>query len=169
MDGNITYHPNRVYKCFAPAMLVCAVVFWVLLGGLLNAPQYSEAVIVLIMAVITTVLQRYLYRLAAVSVILEPEGLRILNDGKTTCRFLPWEALHWGGYARSFRGHLFLILSGEVLDEKQAKHLADRGANQSRIWLGDAAVIWLDNLQDTTEMEQVLAQKICGFRKQSVN
>lgn len=110
--------------------------------------------------VICILLTKVVYDSSKRFLVFEQEGLRIVGSGHSDYRYMPWEVLIHGYYVRNYKGHLFLILSPNVLNVKAAKRLVWRGANSSRICIDDTVVIFLDDLQNTAQIKELISEHI---------
>ena len=82
--------------------------------------------------------------------------IRIIGGSYFDYRYIPWDELTYGCYTRNYKGHLFLLLSPNVLNSKEAKRFANQGANSSRIVIDYVVVIYLDVLQDVSQIKSLI-------------
>ena len=101
-------------------------------------------------------LTKVLYDSSKRAVIFEQNGLRIIGGSYFDYRYIPWGELTYGCYTRNYKGHLFLLLSPNVLSLKEAKRFANQGANSSRIFIDYVVVIYLDVLQDIAQIKELI-------------
>lgn len=106
--------------------------------------------------VLCTCLAKVLYDSSKKTIFFEPKGLRIVGCGDAGHCYISWEALTNAYYVRSFKRHLFLVLSPEALSSKEAKSFANRGANSSRICIDSVVIIPIDILQDTSPLMELV-------------
>lgn len=92
-------------------------------------------------------------------VIFEQNGVRII-DGDSDCCYFSWEELNYGYYIKSYKGHLFLLLSAEMLNPEEAKRIVNKGANTSRILIDRVVVIYLDLLQDVSQVKEIISNHL---------
>jgi len=85
-------------------------------------------------------------------VIFDQNGMWILGSSHDQ-RYIPWSELTYGCYTRNFKNSEFLVLSPNFLSLKEAKRFANKGANFSRLLIDDVVVIYLDFLQDVTQIK----------------
>lgn len=100
-----------------------------------------------------------LYDSFNIILFFEEDGLRITGGRKGSYCYLAWENLLYGYYVKSYRGHLFLLLSPTVLGEKQVKAFVNRGARSSILTIDDTVVIYVDATQDLTQIKEVIRGK----------
>ena len=105
-------------------------------------------------------LTKVLYDSSKRAIFFEQKGLRIIGGSHLDYRYIPWERLSYGGYAKNYKGHLFLVLSPNALSSKEAKHFANQVANSSRIFIDDVVVIYLDILQDVSKIKELIESHI---------
>ena len=105
-------------------------------------------------------LSKVLYDSSKKAVIFEQNGLRIIGGSYFDYRYIPWGELKYGYYTRNYKGHLFVVLSPNVLNSKEAKCFANQGANSSRIFIDYVVVIYLDVLQDVTQIKKLIASHL---------
>lgn len=105
-------------------------------------------------------LTKVLYDSSKRAVIFEQNGLRIIGGSYFDYRYIPWGELTYGCYTRNYKGHLFLLLSPNVLNSKEAKRFANQGANWSRIYIDYVVVIYLDVLQDVTQIKKIIDSQL---------
>ena len=101
-------------------------------------------------------LTKVLYNSSKRAAIFEQNGIRIIGGGYFDYRYIPWGELPYGCYTRNYKGHLFLLLSPNVLNSKEAKRFANKGANSSRIVIDYVVVIYLDVLQDVERIKSLI-------------
>ncbi len=101
-------------------------------------------------------LTKVLYDSAQRAVFFEEKGLRVIGGSYREYRYIPWEELPYGCYAKNYKGHLFLILSPNALSHEQAKHFANRGANSSRICIDGVVVIYIDIRQEVSKLREFI-------------
>lgn len=99
---------------------------------------------------------KVLYDSSKKAIIFELNGLRIIGGSYSDYRYVSWEKLAYGCYAKNYKGHLFLLLSPNMLNAKEAKRFANRGANSSRIYIDSVVVIYLDRLQDVSQIKKLI-------------
>jgi len=90
------------------------------------------------------------------AIIFEQNGLRIIGSSFLDYHYVPWEKLTYRYYIRNYRGHLFLLLSPNVLNFKEAKRFANKGVFSSRIFIDCVVVIHL-GIQDKTQIKELIA------------
>jgi hypothetical protein len=100
-------------------------------------------------------LTKVLYDSSKRAAIFEQNGIRIIGS-YFDYRYIPWGELTYGCYARNYKGHLFLLLSPNVLNSEEAKRFANKGANSSRIVIDHVVVIYLDVLQDVAQIKSLI-------------
>ena len=105
-------------------------------------------------------LTKVLYDSSRRAVIFEQNGLRIIGGSYFDYRYIPWEGLTYGCYTRNYKGHLFLLLSPNVLNPKEAKRFANQGANSSRLFIDYVVVIYLDILQDVAQIKKLIDSQL---------
>lgn len=101
-------------------------------------------------------LTKVLYDASQRTIAFEKKGLRIIGGSYFDYRYIPWEKLTYARYAKNYKGHLFLILSSDVLNHKAAKHFANQGANLSKIYIDGVVSIYIDNLQDVSSLRKII-------------
>jgi hypothetical protein len=94
------------------------------------------------------------YDTANIAVSFEWEGVRILGGGRNAYRYIRWEDLPYAYYATNFKGHEFLVLSPKALSRKEAKKLANRGANSSKICIDDSVVVGMNPVQNVSPIKK---------------
>ena len=88
-------------------------------------------------------LTKVIYDMSKRAVIFEQNGLRIFDGGYLGYRYMPWEKLTYGCYIRNYKGHLFLLLSPNALNSKEAKYFANQGVKNISTILGKSLRYWL--------------------------
>ena len=105
-------------------------------------------------------LTKVLYDSANKAVFFEEKGLRIIGSCYVNYQYIPWEELAYAYYTRNYKGHLFLVLSPKMLSLKEAKHFANRGAILSQIYINYVVVLYIDILQDVSNLRRLIDEHI---------
>ncbi len=105
-------------------------------------------------------LTKVIYDSTKRAVCFDSKGLQIIGGSYLEHRTILWEKLTYAYYARSYKGHLFLVLSPNVLSSKEAKRFANQGANSSQIYIDGVVVIYMDVLQDVSQLRALIDNQI---------
>lgn len=159
MNDTIIYRPYRSHAWPLPFTIPVGMLAFMAAGYCLPFLGFRVLVLVAI-GIACTWLTKVLYDSSNIAVYLEQEGLRIIGGSYNDYRYALWEELSYAYYVRSFKGHLFLVLSPKALSSKEAKNLANRGANSSRICIDYAVVIYIDILQNTSQLKELIDNHI---------
>lgn len=142
MKDTIIYRPCRSYAWFIPFTILIGMLAFFAAGYCL--PFWGFNVIVPVaMGIACTWLTKVLYDCSNIAIFFEQEGLRIIGSSYNDYRYVLWEELSCAYYVTSYKGHLFVVLSQKALSPKEAKKLANRGANSHKTSVDDAVVIYL--------------------------
>ena len=101
-------------------------------------------------------LTKVLYDSSKRAVFFEQKGLRIIGGSYFDYRYVPWGELAYAYYARNYKGHLFLVLSPNALSTREVKRFANQGATSSRIFIDYVVVIYIDILQDVSQIKELI-------------
>lgn len=101
-------------------------------------------------------LTKMIYDSSNKAVFFEQKGLRIVGGNYKDYRYILWEELTYAYFARDFKGHLFLVLSPNALNSKEAKRFANRGANLSQICVDSVVVIYMDVVQNVSQLKELI-------------
>ncbi len=155
MKDTIIYRPYRSYAWFLPFTIPIGILAFIFAGYCL--PFWGFDVIVPVAIGITcTWSTKFLYDSSRIAISFEAEGLRIIGSSYNDYRYVLWEELSYAYYVRSFKGHLFVVLSPKTLSSKEANKLANRGANSTRICIDYAVVIYIDIPQDISQIKELI-------------
>lgn len=159
MDSTIIFQPYQKQTWPLLFTVPISVLAFVCAGYFLYFSLIAS-ICLLGVGIICTCLTKVVYDSSERFLSFERDGLRIVGCGHSDYRYMPWETLTHGSYVRNYKGHLFLILSPNVLNVKEAKRLVWRGANSSRICIDDTVVIFLDDLQNTAQIKELISEHI---------
>lgn len=142
MNNTIVYCPHRSDIYFAGTMFVVSILSFAALGHCLSD---FEAVCYLYAGIgsLSLWLAKNLFNSSQLRLLFDREGIRVVG-GKYDNQFIPWNKYIYAYYVQSYRGHLFVVLSPQVLNLRQAKAFANHGANTSKTCVDDVCVIYLN-------------------------
>lgn len=159
MNHAIAYRPYRSHAWFVPFAYGIGIISIFAAGY--SLPHIGFATFVLLgIGIVCFLLAKVLYDSSSILVLLEQEGLRITGGNHSNYRYIPWKELSYAYYTRSYRGHLFLILSPTPLSQKQTQILTNRGANTSKICVDSVVVIHIDTMQNTSQLKETVVSKV---------
>lgn len=153
MDNTVIYYPYRAHIWFAPLLLAIGIVSFLSLGYYL---PYIDATTCLlaIMGIVSVGLLKVLYDSSRIAVLLGCKGLCVIGEKQNGFYYMPWEEVPYAYYVRSYKGHLFLVLSPKPLDGKELKSFANRAANLSKVCIDFVVVIHIDSSQNTSKVRE---------------
>ncbi len=155
MNDAIVYHPYKAQTW--PLVFTLPVGILAFVGAGYCLPFSGVSVLCLTgIGIVCIWLSKVLYDSSKKAVIFEQNGLRIIGGSYFDYRYIPWGELKYGYYTRNYKGHLFVVLSPNVLNSKEAKRFANQGANSSRIFIDYVVVIYLDALQDVAQIKNLI-------------
>lgn len=159
MNGITIYRPYRVHAWTLPFTVTVGVFAFVATGYCV--PYWGYNVIILaVIGIICAWLTKVFYDTSNITVIFEQYGLRTIASRYDDCRYVLWAELLYAYYVRSFKGHLFLVLSSKALSPKEARQFANRGANSSRICIDSVFVIYIDIFQDASQLRELIENHV---------
>ena len=153
MNKAIIYRPNKNQIWLLPFFL--EIFSFVVVGYCLtfsDANTIFLSVMFGVFGIVSAWCTITLYGSSKQAVIFDQNGMWILGSSYDQ-RYIPWSELTYGCYTRNFKNSEFLVLSPDFLTLKEAKHFANKGANFSRLLIDDIVVIYLDFLQDVTQIK----------------
>lgn len=160
MKDTIVYRPYRSHAWFLPFTIPVGMLAFIFAGYCLPFWGFY-AIVPVAIGIACTWLTKVLYDYSRVAVFFEQEGLRVIGSSYNDYRYVLWEELSYAYYVRSFKGHLFAVLSPKALSPKEAKKLANRGANSTRICIDDTVVIHLEDiLQDGLQIKEFIENHV---------
>ncbi len=154
MNNIYTYRPYRSHVWFLPIVIPVAMLSFTAAGYCF--PYVGVGVFCVAIGIVCTYLTKVLYDSSNMAVVFEQKGLRIVGGSYNDYRYLLWEEVSNAYYVRNFRGFLFLVISPKVLGPQEAKKLANRGANLSKICIDDVIVIHIDYLQNVSQIKELI-------------
>ena len=162
MDNSILYRPYKSQSW--PLIFLLPVGILALIGAGYCFSYSSVNAFCLIGVGLTCIwLIKVIYDSSKKAVIFEQNGLRIIGGSYFDYRYISWGEVTYGCYTRNYKGHLFLLLSPNVLNAKEAKHFANQGANSSQIYIDNIVVIYLDVLQDVSQIKKFIDCHLAQF------
>lgn len=159
MNDTFIYRPYKSHAWTLPFTTSVGLLAFVAAGYCVPYWGYNVLILAAV-GIVCAWLTKLLYDSSNVAVIFEQEGLRALGGNYNEYRYVLWEEVSYAYYVRSFKGHLFLVLTPNALSSKEAKHLANRGANSSRICIDSVLVIYIDIFQDVTKIKELIGNHV---------
>lgn len=154
MNNTYSYRPYRSHTCFLRFVIPVAMLAFFAAGYCF---QYvGVCVFFTVIGLVCTYLTKMLYDSSNMAVVFEKEGLRTIGSSYKDYRHFLWEEVLNAYYVRNFRGFLFLVISPKALKPKEAKFFANKGANLSKICIDDVAVIYIDDLQNVSQIKEII-------------
>lgn len=155
MNDTIIYRPYRSHIWFVPFTAGVEILSFVAVGYCL--PHLRVTVLLpVVIGIISIWLTKVLYDSSNLVVFFGQEGFQITGNRCNDYRYFLWEELPYAYYARSYKGHLFVVLSPKVLSSKEVKNYVNRGANSSRICIDSVIVIHIDVLQNASRLKELI-------------
>lgn len=158
MNHRIIYRPYQSNIYFAIAIIACGIFSLIALGHCLLVVK-PITFLFAGMCILSFWLAQMLINSAQQRLIFEPEGIHA-TGGKNNGKFVPWNKFTYAYFERNYKGHLFLVLSPQMLHSQQTKSLTNRGANTSRIFVDNACVIFLNNSSTSLRIEELIKQTV---------
>lgn len=155
MNDVIVYRPYRLQAWLLMFTIPTGMLAF-LAAGYYMLFQAVSSLALMAIGIICVWLSKLLYNASKITVTFEQEGLRIMDRDYNGCQYRFWCELSYAYYVKSFKGHLFLVLSPKKLSPKEAKHLTNRGANSSKVCIDYAIVIYLDILQNISKLKELI-------------
>lgn len=158
----IIYHPYHTELFFGWVMKIIGVISLIIAGALWADVELMSFFAVLLEGLLSIGLAGWLHKCSRIMLIFEFDGVRIIYDRENKYCFIPWNSLCYRYYGRNSKGHEYLVLSPDVLNEKELKKLIQRGANSTKVHFEKAIVIHMDSLQDTSKIKEMVEEKIAS-------
>lgn len=164
---NVVYKPYRTHIWFVPFLSCISVVFFVV--PLWNILSYGyedlfTLTLLLIVGLASALLAVWLYRTAKKKIIFDHTGLKICSGSRSVKRdyYVAWGDIKYRYLSKSYKGHSFWVLSPTKLNEKQVKKYVNKSANTSRVCFRNVVVLFVDPIQDTSRVEEIIRKTSAG-------
>lgn len=157
MDDIMVYRPYRSHGWFVPFSIAVSILAFVLIG-FCGSGMGNTILFLVTIGTISVWITKVLYDSANIVLFFEPDGLRIAGGKHKNYRYLPWKGFSYAYYARNYKGFLFAVLSPKALSSKAVKNFVRRSANLSRICVDFAVVVYIDNLQNASQLQELIAK-----------
>ena len=151
MNDMIVYHPYKMQTWLLVFIIPIGTLAFLGAGYCLTFSG-SMALCLVGIGILCTWLAKILYVSSGISVILEQNGLHIISGSCRDCRNIPWKKLPYSYHTTNYKGHMFLVLSPNVLSPKDVKRFANREAILSRVCIDNVVVIYIDRFQNVSEL-----------------
>ena len=165
MNKTIIYRPYKLHTLLLLFTISIGTIAFVGAGYCLVLLESGFFVLVTV-GVACIWLTKILYDSSNTAVFFEQDGVRIVGGSYNNYRYLSWAELTHMYYARNYKKHLFLVLSQRGLSAKEIKSFANRCANSSKILIDDVIVIYIDILQNTSQLKVLIDSHIDGDKKE---
>lgn len=164
-DG-IVFHTERIAVVFGHICVGFGLFFFFMFGvSVAQAERKNEPITldeflifcgILLMCLVYAI---WLYRMARSAIVFDAAGLRLLNDGRTRYRFLPWSRFSYGYFRRNTRGFEFVVLSAVPLTPAKVKRAINWNVSL-RIYYGDYVVFPCESITTSKEQEAAIREMI---------
>lgn len=156
MSDTIIYHPHQSHGRFVP-FTIGVEIFSFVAGGYCLPRIDLFCFCFFGIGIPCLVLSKILYDSSNNAVLLEQDGLRIVEGRSRTFRYILWKEVPYVYFTRSYKGHSFVVLSPKVLNRKQAQAFTNRGANTSRISVDFVVVIHINAAQSASLLKEAIS------------
>ena len=151
MSNAVKYRPWKLYIYIIPIVIFCGSAF-IVIAGLYFSTSLTNFCISLLLGTLSFGLAKVLYDSYKVIILFSPQMIEITE--KKQSKAYKYTEFLYGYYGRSYKGHLFLVLSNKRIDKKQVKLLCNKSANYSKICFDDTVVIPIGNPNNKNEIEK---------------
>ena len=159
MNTMMQYRPFKSHAWFVPFTWIVSMLAFTGAGFFL--PVFGlTTFLFLVTGVICCFLTKILYDSSNITVSIETEGIRIVGGTYSNYQYVSWEKFICAYYARSYKGHLYLVLSPEELAPKQVMQYINKGACLSKLSVGLVVVIHIDVMQNTLQVREFIRNKV---------
>ena len=102
------------------------------------------------------------YDLLKVTILFESEGIRLINVKGLKEYFIPYQNFSSGYYCKSYRGHLYLVLTPELLAEKQIRKMVNRNVWFNSVYIDNSLLIFIHNANEEEKLliKEIVTEKI---------
>lgn len=147
----MTYRPYREYRVLSMFFIMFAILFVVFAGVIIFANVWA-GLIFLFSGVFFLLVAKWLYDISGIVIILEQQGLHIVDRKHKDGQYYSWETLSCAYYIRNFKNFLFLILSPKKLSCEEASFFMKRCENSSRVCIDNVVVFRVDLSRDMPQL-----------------
>lgn len=158
MNDVIIYRPYRSHGWFVPFTIAIGILAFMAAGFCI--PEMGLFDFFLTIGVLSMCVTKVLYDSTNIVIFFEREGMRIAGGRYNNYSFFPWKEFSYVYYAKSFKGHLFAVLSPKALSPKEVKNFVNRSANSSRMCIDFVVAIHIDVLQRTSQLKDLIASHV---------
>ncbi len=159
MDNAIIYRPYKTQTWVLVFMIPFGILAFMGVGYGLSSGAVVPCIFLTAMGVGCMWAIKKLYDDSKRVVVLHEKGLQMI-DSYLDDRHISWEELPYAYDANNYKGFLFLVLSPNKLSHKEGKRFANRGANSSRMYIDGIVVIYMDHLQDTSRIREMVKNHV---------
>ncbi len=128
MNDAMIYRPYKTQTAFLFLTIPLGIATFVIACYCLFSAQVGLCLIFTGAEIGSIWVNKVLYDDAKRAVLFDETGLRMIGGSYLDYRCISWEDFPYAYYARSYKGHLFLVLSPGALGHKEAKRFANKGA-----------------------------------------
>ena len=159
MNDIIIYRPYRSLGWFLFFTVPAGILT---LGAAGYCLQYGGLIFIIfvIVGIAYIWVNKVLYDAWNIAVVFEQDGLRIVGGRFKDYQHILWKEVPYAYYVRNYKGHLFLELSPKALNPKEAKRIANRNSHLNKICKDSVVVIYIDNLQNTSHILELIVNYV---------
>lgn len=153
------YRPYLTHIFLSPLPVIYALISFVI-SGVCIADSLWHFIIFLVLGILCIWLAKILYDTSKTKIILEDNGLRIIESPHLEHHYIPWTTITHAYDFINFKGHSFLVLSPTELSKVEIKKFGSKGANSSKISIDNVVVIPIPPLKESANIKELINQKI---------
>lgn len=162
MNVYIKYRPHELYKFLSIFFVLMSILSLVFIGNSLKNSAIYMLIVWGFFFLLFSVSAKYCYDLSKVTIVFETEGIRLIKVRGLKEYFISYQKILSGYYCRSYRGNLYLVLSLELLTEKQVKKMVNRSVWLNSVYIHNAVLILINNAnkEEKVLIKEVVSEKI---------
>lgn len=165
MNVYIKYKTYKMYKFLLIFFILMSILSLVFIGDSLKNRAIYMLIVWGFFFLLFSVSAKYCYDLSKLTILFESEGIRLINVRDLKEHFISYQKFLSGYYCRSYRGHLYLVLSPELLTEKQVKKMVNRSVWLNTVYIHNAVLLLIHN---ASKEEKILIKEIVSEQIPSI-
>ena len=149
------YRPYQQCRILFRFALIFAMLCLFLSGFFINS-NICGGLIFLFSGLFFLIFSKLFYDISNIIIIVESQGLRIIDRKCKDCKNYFWGSLSYAYYIRNYKNFLYLILSSKRLTYEDANFYVKRSETLSKTCIDDIVVFRLDMLGDMDEFINII-------------
>lgn len=161
------FRPYKFYTYIIPVLVVGIIIVFFALFSTWTSNNVSDIVFLSFLMIVSIFAIYYCYKLVKITIVFEEQVIRIIENKKCKEYYALYSDVPYGYYCRSYRKHLFLVLSAVSIPDEKVKKMINRNIFFEGVNKNNVIVIFINNASKSEKagIEKIVSEKILHVKK----